>query len=62
MIALAPAMGWIIAGRFVQGFGGGLIAGVAYVLVRSTFPEAAWARAIFWIRAQQPGALATSPV
>lgn len=46
VIALAPAMGWIIAGRFVQGFGGGLIAGVAYVLVRSTFPEAAWARAI----------------
>lgn len=46
VIALAPAMGWIIAGRFVQGLGGGLIAGVAYVLVRSTFPEAAWARAI----------------
>ena len=46
LISLAPAMGWIIAGRFVQGFGGGLIAGVAYVLVRSTFPEAAWARAI----------------
>ena len=39
-------MGWIVAGRFVQGFGGGLIAGVAYVLVRSTFPEAAWTRAI----------------
>jgi MFS family permease len=46
LISLAPAMGWIIAGRFVQGFGGGLIAGVAYVLVRSTFPEAAWTRAI----------------
>jgi len=46
LISLAPAMGWVIAGRFVQGFGGGLIAGVAYVLVRSTFPEAAWARAI----------------
>lgn len=46
LISLAPAMGWVIAGRFVQGFGGGLIAGVAYVLVRSTFPEAAWTRAI----------------
>lgn len=46
LISLAPAMGWIIAGRFVQGLGGGLIAGVAYVLVRSTFPEAAWARVI----------------
>lgn len=46
VISLAPAMGWIVAGRFVQGLGGGLIAGVAYVLVRSTFPEATWARAI----------------
>jgi MFS family permease len=46
LISFAPAIGWIVAGRFVQGFGGGLIAGVAYVLVRSTFPEAAWARAI----------------
>src|SRR5947207_11395302 len=44
MIALAPAMEWVIAGRFVQGLGGGLIAGVAYVLVSSTFPEAMWAR------------------
>ncbi|HLG45039.1 MAG TPA: MFS transporter [Reyranella sp.] len=46
VIALAPAMEWVVAGRFVQGFGGGLIAGVAYVLVRSTFPEAVWARVI----------------
>src|SRR4051812_29658666 len=46
VIALAPAMEWVIAGRFVQGLGGGLISGVAYVLVRSTFPEAAWTRVI----------------
>ena len=46
VIAAAPAMEWVVAGRFVQGFGGGLIAGVAYVLVRSTFPEATWARVI----------------
>jgi predicted MFS family arabinose efflux permease len=39
-------MEWVVAGRFVQGFGGGLIAGVAYVLVRSTFPESTWARVI----------------
>ena len=44
--ALAPAMGWIIAGRFVQGFGGGLLTAVAYVLVRNTFPEPIWARVI----------------
>src|SRR3954464_6742808 len=33
VIALAPAMEWVIAGRFVQGLGGGLSAGVAYVPV-----------------------------
>lgn len=42
----ANAMGWIVAGRLVQGFGGGLEAAVAYVLIRRTFPEAAWPRTI----------------
>ena len=39
-------MAQVIAGRFVQGFGGGLLAAMAYVLVRNTFPEAVWAHAI----------------
>jgi MFS family permease len=39
-------MGQFIAGRFVQGFGGGLLAAVAYILVRSTFPEPAWPRVL----------------
>src|SRR5882724_5823619 len=34
LCSLATAMGWVIAGRFVQGFGGGLLTAVAYVLVR----------------------------
>ena len=42
--ALAPSMGHIVAGRFVQGFGGGLLTAMAYVLVRNTFPESLWAR------------------
>src|SRR5262249_18780089 len=42
--ALAPTMGQVVAGRFVQGFGGGLLTAMAYVLVRSTFPENLWAR------------------
>ncbi|MFI5001838.1 MAG: MFS transporter [Reyranellales bacterium] len=46
LVSLAPTMGWIIVGRFVQGFGGGLLAAVAYVLVRSTFPQSVWSRAI----------------
>jgi predicted MFS family arabinose efflux permease len=39
-------MGWIVVGRLIQGFGGGLEAAVAYVLVRGTFPEQAWSRTI----------------
>ncbi|MCX7360669.1 MAG: MFS transporter [Alphaproteobacteria bacterium] len=46
LCSLAPDMGWVVAGRFVQGFGGGVLTAVAYIVVRSTFPEAAWARAI----------------
>lgn len=42
--ALAPSMAEVVAGRFVQGFGGGLLTAIAYVLVRSTFPESLWAR------------------
>jgi len=40
----APTMGHFIAGRFVQGFGGGLLAAVAYILVRNTFPQQIWPR------------------
>jgi MFS family permease len=43
--ALAPTMALIVAGRFVQGFGGGLLAAIAYVLVRNTFPSELWPRA-----------------
>ena len=43
--ALAPSMEQVVAGRFVQGFGGGLLTALAYVLVRNTFPEILWARA-----------------
>src|SRR6185503_7617585 len=62
LIALAPAMEWVIAGRFVQGFGGGLIAGVAYVLVRSTFPEAAWARVISLLSGMWSVAILVGPL
>lgn len=46
LCSMATAMSWVIAGRFVQGFGGGLLSAVAYVLVRNTFPEVVWSRAI----------------
>lgn len=44
MCALAPSMPVVIAGRFVQGFGGGLLSALAYVLVRHLFPAELWAR------------------
>src|SRR5437762_10426520 len=44
--ALAPSMAWIIAGRFVAGFGGGLLGAVSYVVVRDAFPERTWSRVI----------------
>lgn len=46
LCSLAPTMDWVVAGRLVQGFGGGLEAAVAYVVVRRTLPEPVWPRAI----------------
>jgi MFS family permease len=43
--ALAPSMAQVVIGRLVQGFGGGLLTAMAYVLVRNTFPDRLWARA-----------------
>jgi MFS family permease len=44
LCALAPSIGLVIAGRFVQGLGGGLLSAMAYVLVRNVFPEILWPR------------------
>jgi MFS family permease len=46
LCALAPSMGFVIAGRFVQGLGGGLLSALAYVLVRNVFPEVLWPRVL----------------
>lgn len=37
---LAPSMAWLIAGRVVQGFGGGLISVALYVVVGRVYPPA----------------------
>jgi MFS family permease len=44
LCALAPSMGFVVAGRFVQGFGGGVLSAMAYVLVGNAFPEPLWPR------------------
>lgn len=42
--ATAPSMGVVVAGRFIQGFGGGVLSAMAYVLVSNAFPEPMWPR------------------
>ncbi|WP_067537558.1 MFS transporter [Nocardia crassostreae] len=43
--ALSPTMEILIAGRVVQGFGGGLLAGPGYAVIRTALPDHLWARA-----------------
>lgn len=43
--ALSPTMELLIAGRVIQGFGGGLLAGLGYAVIRTALPEHLWARA-----------------
>ena len=44
--ALAPAMHWLLAGRAVQGFGGGLLAALSYALIQLVFAQRLWPRAV----------------
>lgn len=44
--SIATGMQWVIAGRVVQGFGGGLEVGAAYGAVRIVFPTPLWPRVI----------------
>ncbi len=42
--ALAPTIGVLLVGRALQGLGGGLLAGLAFAMVRSALPEHLWGR------------------
>jgi MFS family permease len=42
--ALAPAIGWFLLGRLLQGLGGGWVVGLCYVAVTALFPQSVWAR------------------
>ena len=44
--ALAPAMHWLLAGRTVQGLGGGLLAALSYGLIQLVFAQRLWPRAV----------------
>ncbi|WP_306306392.1 MFS transporter [Nocardia cyriacigeorgica] len=43
--ALSPTMELLLAGRVIQGFGGGLLAGLGYAVIRAALPSHLWARA-----------------
>jgi MFS family permease len=43
--AAAPAMDVVLAGRAVQGFGAGVLAGLAYAFIRFAYPEPLWRKA-----------------
>lgn len=46
LCAAAPAMPVLLAGRCLQGLGGGLLYALTYAVVRLVYPHALWARAI----------------
>lgn len=43
--AASPTMGLVILGRVIQGFGGGLLAGLGYAVIRVELPAELWGRA-----------------
>ena len=44
--ALAPSMAWLLLGRTCQGFGGGVLLGLSYALIRILFDERLWSRVV----------------
>ncbi|WP_030143234.1 MFS transporter, partial [Mycetocola saprophilus] len=51
IIMLAPAMLVVVAGRLVQGLGGGFLAALAYVSISALLPRRVWTRATVLITA-----------
>lgn len=44
--AVAPSMALLLAGRFVQGLGGGILLALPYAMIRRVFAESLWPRAL----------------
>ncbi|PHM72614.1 MFS transporter [Xenorhabdus sp. KJ12.1] len=44
--AAATDMQWMLVGRFIQGFGGGILFALSYALIRIVFDERLWPRAM----------------
>lgn len=59
--ALAPAMPFLLGGRFIQGLGGGFLYALAYAVIRMVFEPTLWGRAIGLISAMWGLATLTGP-
>lgn len=46
LCAAAPTMPWMLAGRTLQGFGGGILLSLSYALIRIVFVPSLWSRAM----------------
>jgi len=46
LCTIAPAMTHLLIGRFIQGYGGGLLFALSYAMIRLVFTENLWARAM----------------
>jgi MFS family permease len=44
--AVAPTIAWFIAGRLLQGIGGGWVVGLCFVAITRLFPQSLWARVL----------------
>jgi MFS family permease len=44
--AIAPTIGWFIAGRLLQGIGGGWVVGLSFVAITRLFPQTLWPRVL----------------
>ncbi|MDL5154391.1 MFS transporter [Actinomycetospora termitidis] len=60
--AVAPSMAVLLVGRAVQGTGGGLLAGLAYALLRTALPRELWTRGSAAISAMWGVGLLVGPV
>ncbi|VCU70744.1 putative multidrug-efflux transporter/MT1670 [Pigmentiphaga humi] len=59
--ASAPAMAWLLAGRTVQGLGGGVLLALSYALIRMVYEPRLWARALAFVSAMWGVATLSGP-
>ena len=60
--ALAPSIGFFIAGRLLQGVGGGWVVGLCFVAVTRLFPQGLWSRVLSTLAAVWGVASLVSPL